>query len=310
MKNILLSLTVFASLMFDVQASTKVIYGDDNRMEYFQASAQLQLLADSTLSMIKKSQLIKDANLNTILQTNQTLVNMMRVCPDEKFARQPLAPICSGFLVGEDILVTAGHCYEQGWQASPAMVCEDFSWVQGYKVEANGSVNNKIAQNRIYNCAKVIHSQLTNDGLDFAVIKLDRKVEGVKPLNIRKDGKVPSNANLVVIGHPSGLPLKITNNGQILDNQDHYTFATNLDTFQGNSGSVVIDLNSGLVEGILVRGKTDYIPSTIQVSGKTYSCNRVNYCSADGKTCKSNDPTDQLKGEEVTRITQVLPYIN
>jgi len=309
MKNIVLSLTVLASMIVGAQASTKVIYGDDNRMEYSQAPAQLQTLADSTFGMIKKSQLVKNANLDTVLLTKQTLSNTMRVCPDEKFARQPLAPICSGFLVADDILVTAGHCYEQGWQASPEMVCEDFSWVQGYKVESNGTVNNKISQNRIYNCAKVIQSQLTEDGLDFAVIKLDRKVVGVKPLKFRKEGKVPSNANLVVIGHPSGLPLKITNNGQILDNQDTYTFATNLDTFQGNSGSVVIDLNSGLVEGILVRGKTDYIQSTIEVQGKTYACMRVNYCSADGKTCQSNDPSDRLKGEEVTRITVATQFL-
>jgi len=93
MKNIVLSLTVLASMIVGAQASTKVIYGDDNRMEYSQAPAQLQTLADSTFGMIKKSQLVKNANLDTVLLTKQTLSNTMRVCPDEKFARQPLAPI-------------------------------------------------------------------------------------------------------------------------------------------------------------------------------------------------------------------------
>jgi hypothetical protein len=39
-----------------------------------------------------------------------------------------------------------------------------------------------------------------------------------------------------------------------------YAFLTNLDTFYGNSGSPVFNLNTLLVEGILVSGDSDYKP--------------------------------------------------
>jgi V8-like Glu-specific endopeptidase len=78
-------------------------------------------------------------------------------------------------------------------------------------------------------------------------------------LPYRKKGKINTNAKLVVIGHPSGLPQKVSDDGQILNNKEEDFFVTNLDTFGGNSGSPVVDLNSGMIEGILVRGEEDYI---------------------------------------------------
>ena len=41
------------------------------------------------------------------------------------------------------------------------------------------------------------------------LVRLDRQVEGHSYFeNMRKSGKIPDNANVHVIGHPVGLPLK------------------------------------------------------------------------------------------------------
>ena len=69
---------------------------------------------------------------------------------------------------------------------------------------------------------------------------------------------VKAGLKLAVLGNPSGIPLKITSNAVIRDNSDPVFFRLNADTYSGNSGSAVVDMKTGIVEGILVRGDTDY----------------------------------------------------
>ncbi len=127
---------------------------------------------------------------------------------------------------------------------------------------------------------------------DFAIIKLDRPVAGRTPLKVRTSGKVDASSELIVIGHPSGLPSKVTEGGSLRLNDNGVYFVANLDTFSGNSGSVVLDAKTGIVEGILVRGENDYIP------GPGGSCNVVNVCE-EGK----------CRGEDVTRITNLSKFL-
>ncbi len=63
---------------------------------------------------------------------------------------------------------------------------------------------------------------------------------------------------LVVIGRPSGLPTKVADGAQVRSVNDVFLVA-NLDTYGGNSGSAVFNAVTGVVEGILVRGDTDYV---------------------------------------------------
>ena len=66
-------------------------------------------------------------------------------------------------------------------------------------------------------------------------------------------------------------------------------FSANLDTYGGNSGSAVFNANTGVVEGILVRGATDYVSDPSQGG-----CRVSNIL---GKHAG--------KGEDVTYITNV-----
>jgi V8-like Glu-specific endopeptidase len=61
----------------------------------------------------------------------------------------------------------------------------------------------------------------------------------------------------VVIGHPTGLPTKVSAGANVRSVNDVY-FVANLDTFGGNSGSAVFNAETGEIEGILVRGERDY----------------------------------------------------
>ncbi len=227
------------------------------------------------------------------------------VCSDEKFAEQPVIADCSGFLVAEDLLVTAGHCVVYpGIEVKNKVTdqCQEYQWLFDYEINGEDNMDlQKVNNQKLYNCKKVIHAKLDDDH-DFALIQLDRKVTDRNFLKVRKSGKIEKNTPLYVIGHPSGLPKKYAPGAKVLSTSVKEFFSTNLDTFGGNSGSPVFNAKTNEVEGILVRGKTDYVES----KKASEACMRVNKCNARGKNCSEND--DDIDGEQVTRISILKKY--
>jgi len=280
--------TVFQMSAFANTNSPDVVYGDDNRIETYQASAKMQALASSTAGMFRNVKGVKTGDY-TILPPN-TLGSDMGLCEGESFEKQSNAVVCSGFLVGPDLLVTAGHCIQNQND------CNDVSWVFDYKLKADTDrADVMVSNDKVYKCSKVIEAKLESkqDGtkIDYSLVKLDRAVIGKTPLKFRTSSKVKNMTDIVVIGHPSGLPQKVAAGAKVLLNNNANFFQTNLDTFGGNSGSAVFDEKTGSVEGILVRGAKDYERSP-------EGCVRVH------KT--TQEITDFARyGESVSRITDI-----
>lgn len=302
-----LGLTTLFLITFDAFASVKVIYGKDNRQDLYQANNALhKVLAQSTAGMVHAGHFIRSAKEGYFdLQEVPTLEAGQNVCANEAYAQQLTAATCSGFLVGPRTLVTAGHCYTSFDTAEN--VCKKFAWVFDYDMKsAKHDPTRGIPMSNIYLCKKVVAAQL-NSQTDFAVIQLDRPVTGRAPLKIRTAGKLSDSASLVVIGHPSGLPTKIAGDGKITRNSDLNTFATTLDTFHGNSGSAVFDATTGVVEGILIQGKTDYVPS---LKSNPNSCKVLNKCDDFGAKCTYGMENGPVKfGEVVLRIETIASII-
>lgn len=190
--------------------------------------------------------------LSYYFNLNRTLERSLRVCPSERFADQPVLSDCTGFLVAPDLLITAAHCMQTDYE------CDHFKWVFGYKKGVY-----KFPQEDVYRCEKVVTSELSDSIFstkDYSLIKLDRVVEERAPLPVRTNGYVDKGDPLAVIGHPSGLPMKIADNAQVMTRRINF-FYSNLDSFSGNSGSPVINTRTGLVEGILIQGAGDYVPT-------------------------------------------------
>ena len=280
-------------------ATEKVIYGKDNRKDVYEVTNKLHLkLAKSTASLIMKKRLTKSHGAFYANSTQTLAEGRSNICPSENFSDQPTLSHCSGFLVSPDTMISAGHCYDS------AHSCSQSVWVFDYQMDNVSSINlDMISRRNVYECKKVIKSKF-RDGEDYAIIKLKRKVLGRTPLKFRKIGKISSRSKLLVIGSPSGLPLKVANGGTVLNNSGKYQFLTSLDTFKGNSGSPVFDSRTGLVEGILVSGKIDYVPSR---SYDMNSCKIVNQCSQNARGCSSQRTI--ANGEGVTRITTIAKYI-
>ena len=303
----LICLLATLTMTLSAFAGPNVVYGTDDRKDVYQTTNALHLtLAKSSAGMIKKSMFVKGALANTFdLQNTITLERAENICTSEKFTQQSLAPICSGFLVGPDTLITAGHCYNSF--DTPENVCKNFSWVFDYDMKsATHNPTKSISIANIYNCKSV--SSVQRDSLyDFAIIKLDRKVVGRTPLKFRSTGKLANTASLVVIGHPTGLPTKISANGKVTQNTEVTRFSTTLDTFHGNSGSAVFDATTGQVEGILIMGKNDYRPSLLS---NPKSCQVANICDETASNCTAGVETGTIgKGEVVLRIEKINTQI-
>jgi len=268
----LLSLSLFAN-------DNKVIYGVDNRLDVYQTKNPLYLeLAKSTAAMITSSNIKTLGNQSYI--SGETLKERHGVCSSALFADQVTSARCSGFLVAPDLLVTAGHCMKTQDD------CSDNLWVFDFKMTGPNTAPKNVSSDQVYRCTEIIDQVYTKQN-DYALIRLDRRVSDRKPLQVRTQGKISNNVDLLMIGHPSGLPTKIADGANLRENGNPYFFVSNTDSFGGNSGSAIFDAETGLVEGILVRGEDDYEQ---QSSG----------CSLP-KVCSKYD----CRGEDITRITNI-----
>lgn len=248
MNKLLLLSFLISSIAF---GKNKVIYGEDNRVDVFNSTNKMFVdLSQSTAAMISKSNLIANGEFFEI--QGRTLESR-GICSFERFSKQMSAANCSGFLVGKDLLVTAGHCITN------AESCSNNYWVFDFKIDHEEQYEVEVHQKNVFSCKEIISRSLDfRTQNDYALIRLDRRAIDKNILNVRKRGKPQVGDDLVVIGHPSGLPSKIADGAKVRALKTNY-FVADLDTYAGNSGSAVFNATSGLVEGILVRGRADYI---------------------------------------------------
>lgn len=304
--NKLLFLFVVSILSQGAMAEVDVLYGEDNRRDVYQTPNMMhRMLARSTAAMIHASLFVKNQQGAYSLRGVPSLQQAINLCSQEAFASQPAAASCSGFLVGPDTLVTAGHCYIMNSTAEQS--CKSFAWVFDFDMKSPSHDPTRfIPENNIYLCKQVIKAEL-NNRMDFAIIKLDRPVVGRAPLKFRQAGRIHEATPLVVIGHPTGIPTKISIGGRVTRNADMTQFSTTLDTFHGNSGSAVFNATNGLIEGILIQGKNDYIPSNPRNKN---SCVVVNRCENNGINCLGGIEEGAVKwGEVVLRIETIAPLL-
>jgi V8-like Glu-specific endopeptidase len=194
------------------------------------------------------------------------------LCEDEPFRAQNTLGFCSGFLVGPDLVATAGHCVTS--QSDCNGIALHFNFVQ----PGADSSPLEVPADDVYYCTTLVaRKQKTSTGEDWALIQLDRAVAGVTPLCIRRTGTPAIGNPELVIGHPFTLPKKVAGGAQV-KSSNFYFFDVNADTYGGNSGSPVFDVATLTVDGILVRGNPDYVTGTDSQG----ACTRSNVCPDSG----------------------------
>ena len=233
------------------------IYGHDDRKELstFAPNSIERKVARAIALIIPKKRLVPISpslyriDFKTLAQEHVAVEEPL--CPWEPFQDQTASifSASTGFLVGQDRMVTAGHVIENKTKCSGAAI------VFGYHNDKLVKPEIVRAQD-VYYCQDIVETFLEDAPLkDHAVFLLDRPVPNRQPLPIRREGKISDNSTTEMIGHPMGLPIKVTGNGIMANNLSHTYFVSYLDTYGGNSGSPVFDPFTGVVEGVLVEGE-------------------------------------------------------
>ena len=246
-----------------------VIYGVDDRHDVYDEKDTVRLRqAAAVCALVRADELIDNGDGTFSLFLSDTLMDTSGVCSTERFADQPTLPFCTGWMVGRDIIATAGHCYDEG-------DIGNVYFVFGFEmIDAQTPVNLFEADQVDRGVQVVSREESDSTGGDYALIRVDRRlrVPGASPLNIRRSGSAAVGDQVGVIGHPSGLPLKIAfgDATRVRISSHPAYFEANLDTYGGNSGSPVFNASTGQVEGILVRGNDDYVdgPEGCRVSNR------------------------------------------
>lgn len=268
----------------------KSIYETDDRNDLYEMSDQnIQMDADSVVALVSRQNLVNDGKGKSKLKSHSFGASY-KLCPSEKFRKQPVCCFCSGFLIGSELVATAGHCVDDGELAKMGISLKDVRFVFGFRMKNSSVANTRISNNEIYKVKEIVKYKFGTSMADWAIVRLDRKVQNHKIVNLNNH-RIKNNQKLHVIGHPCGLPLKYAGNAKVTDNTPRMYFAANLDTFGGNSGSPVFNSKNHNVEGILVRGQPDFLETE-----KGCNVSRVY-------------PNTGSRGEDCTRTREFLRYV-
>jgi hypothetical protein len=245
--------------VFIGELTAPVVYGADDRVEVFgHPDLDLPRIAQESIVALIPSFRIDREPDGTYALFSQTLQDLQRLCPDELFGNQPTAASCSGVLIDDDLVVTAGHCIDASAR------CESYAYVFNYHLDGPDRLAT-IRDEDVYSCARVValsRPEFDSHTPDFAVVQLDRPVEGAHaPVSIRPAIPLAEQEPVAMIGFGSGLPAKIDSGGEVHDPRAEQLdfFIANVDAFQGHSGSATFDSKNRLA-GILIGGRTpDYV---------------------------------------------------
>ncbi len=270
------------------EAQKPVVYGTDNRTDvYAHADATLRARAQQATVALMSPGDINTTNPNNVTFNAPTLQSAQNLCTNQRFLSDPTPAFCSGTLIDDDLVLTAGHCITSASSCSSTRFVFKFYRPTATTLET-------ITTADIFSCTSIVARQqavVNGRNLDFAIVRIDRAATPrFAPAPVRTAATaLAAGQNVAVIGSGSGIPFKIDSGGAVRDARaatlDY--FVANTDTFGGNSGSGVYETGTYTVAGILVRGETDYVANG--------SCNIVNTCTEAG-----------CRGEDITYIRPAL----
>jgi hypothetical protein len=272
----------------------EVIYGADNRADVYAASDKnLVAIAKRTaVAMVSRGDVsidsagqvqlsgpkLSEPNAIGLRNSFGAEVGRGQLCSTETFANDRAAAKCSGTLIGEDLVLTAGHCID-------VIACDQAQFVFGYYRDGANTVHGSTAQD-VFDCQSVVvrGAVATSTGIenanealpttvtgginttvtgDFAIVRLNRKAPNFVSARVQSNAQdMAVDTKVAMAGYPQGIPAKIADNGKVTSSKsvlfaNPENWDSNLDSFPGNSGSGVYAVSDYTMKGIMVMGNPD-----------------------------------------------------
>ena len=264
------------------QIADEVVYGADDRQDVFaHPDATLRARAQQATVALMSPRAIDASNPSSVTFLANTLREAEGLCSTERFLDDPTPGFCSGTLIDDDLVLTAGHCVRKARDCTNTRLVFNF-----YRTSA--TTLQPVTTADIFSCTSIVareEGRVNGKTLDYAILRLDRPATPrFTPAPVRAgNSPLAGGQGVAVIGSGSGIPFKIDAGGRVRDGRSSILdfFVASTDTFAGNSGSGVYDLATYTLAGILVRGEVDYVSSG--------TCNIVNTCTETG--CRGEDST-------------------
>ncbi len=216
----------------------KTLYGTDRRKEFYEVTDPIELQVVNSVAAIVKEGHYEE--LSTVFHlTGKTLGIDNDLCSGEHYFSQPVVASCTGFVVGPDLIATAGHCIPPDLTS--------IRIVFGYRAirpENDIRVITEVPKSQVYKALEVTSKRYDGKDtreIDYAIMRVDRKINDHLPLPLDTAAGVKTGDELYTLGFPSGLPVKLADQAFVRSVSDKGYFVSNLDTFSGNSAIAGIE---------------------------------------------------------------------
>ena len=259
--------------LYQIGLYQALLFGHDNRSEVInfcnpELRDQLLMISKSVAGVVKTEKLNYQPGPNRYNLMNHAptlkqrfLRKGLRLIDKTPFLLQPSIMSGTAFLVGKDLVLTAGHVIEDRDVRNDSI---GLSFIFGFKYDKYHNIDsNSFLNFNIYEGKQILY-KVNDESGDWAIIKLNREVSEYQEIApIHFDFEYSNGYNISGIGHPMGLPMKYTNDAIITRIGKNF-IDTSLDTFWGNSGSPILAIKEGKfgVIGIMSSTSGRYVPAS------------------------------------------------
>lgn len=264
------STTQFSENAVDIKTGwNSVIYGEDS-VENVTSSNSLKSVSELSVALVKKADLHPNPRQDSWQLTDESVKERYGTCSDFKLSHEIAPAFCSGVLVTPNVVLTAGHCFDEN------TTCENSAFVLGFETALMGTSQNRLKKGNIFSCKRIIRLKNFDDKqLDYALIELDRStLMHPIPLASNTATELTVQSEIYTIGYPLGVAKKRAT-GVIRTNEvEGMNIVAELDVYGGNSGSPVYDKKTNRLIGILAGGESDFEMDVKNQCEKAKLCNQ------------------------------------
>lgn len=234
--------------------SAFAFYEDDNRVDFYKIQdPKVQELAKAMSFQIYFDEL-KGWTFNRYWEILVKPLTNEGICSNERFADQPvMRNDCSGILIGPKKLLLPGNCITDHY-------CKNdlYYFMFSYHLASSTPLDVMRSKKYFYKCEKLLQRAWDpNSAASYAIIELDKVVEGVTPVKLATHDDIDMKDELIAMGHPDGMPLKVAADAYVADqNKTHFTVSS--DIAGSSKGAGIFNARTYELEGMLIGGSKNF----------------------------------------------------